>query len=160
MIYKCLYIISPVSIKIFKELQKREFFFCGVIMKRITNLMISQYNLKKIDFMGYIFTRDNASYHHLIIPRRLGGPETVQNGAILNGKTSHPYLHIIEYKDLDIFNLITSEMIDMNIKGFLDSSNLRKINDLLTCFEREHSGDSTKKGKVLIKEEYTRRFYK
>ena len=122
--------------------------------------MISQYNLKKIDFMGYTFTRDNASYHHLIIPRRLGGPETVQNGAILNGKTSHPYLHIIERKDLDIFNLITSEMIDENIKGRLDPDNLRRINDLLNCFEREHSGDSTKKGKALIKEEYTRRFYK
>ena len=110
--------------------------------------------------MGYTFTRDNASYHHLIIPRRLGGPETVQNGAILNGKTSHPYLHIIERKDLDIFNLITSEMIDENIKGRLDPDNLRRINDLLNCFEREHSGDSTKKGKALIKEEYTRRFYK
>ena len=129
-------------------------------MKRITRLMIEEYNLKKIDFMGYSFTKDNASYHHLIIPRRLNGPETVQNGAILNGKTSHPYLHIIEYKDLDIFNLITSEMIDENIKGRLDPDNLRRINDLLTYFEREHSGDSTKKGKALIKEEYTRRFYK
>ena len=129
-------------------------------MKRITRLMIEEYNLKKIDFMGYSFTKDNASYHHLIIPRRLGGPETVQNGAILNGRTSHPYLHIIEYKDLDIFNLITSEMIDENIKGRLDPDNLRRINDLLTYFEREHSGDSTKKGKALIKEEYTRRFYK
>ena len=129
-------------------------------MKRITRLMIEEYNLKKIDFMGYSFTKDNASYHHLIIPRRLNGPETVQNGAILNGKTSHPYLHIIEYKDLEIFNLITSEMIDENIKGRLDPDNLRRINDLLTYFEREHSGDSTKKGKALIKEEYTRRFYK
>lgn len=127
-------------------------------MKSITNIMINLYNLKKIDFMGYTFTRNNASYHHLIIPRRLGGLETVENGAVLNGKTSHPYLHKIESVDLDVFNYITSEMIDINIKGYLDKANLRHIDDILCLFEREHSGDTTKKGKLLIKEEYTRRF--
>ena len=126
-------------------------------MKSITNLMIAIYNLKKIDFMGYTFTKSNASYHHLIVPRRLGGPETIENGAVLNGKTSHPYLHRIESVDLDVFNDITSEMIDINVKGFLDLYNLRKLDDILRSFEREHSGDTTKKGKLLIKEEYTRR---
>ena len=127
-------------------------------MKSITNLMINVYNLHKIDFMGYRFTRNNASYHHLIVPRRLGGLETLENGAVLNGKTSHPYLHRIENVDLDIFNYITSEMIDINIKGYLDKENLRHIDDVLTLFEKEHSADTTKKGKLLIKEEYTRRF--
>lgn len=126
-------------------------------MKSITRLMIDYYNLKKIDFMGYSFTKNNASYHHLVVPRRLGGPETIDNGAVLNGKTSHPYLHRIESVDLDMFNHITSEMIDINIKGYLDIYNLRKIDDILTQFEREHSSDTTKKGKLLIKEEYTRR---
>lgn len=126
-------------------------------MKSITRLMINIYNLKKIDFMGYSFTKNNASYHHLVVPRRLGGPETIDNGAVLNGKTSHPYLHRIESVDLDMFNHITSEMIDINIKGYLDIYNLRKIDDILTQFEREHSSDTTKKGKLLIKEEYTRR---
>lgn len=126
-------------------------------MKSITRLMIDVYNLKKIDFMGYQFTKNNASYHHLVVPRRLGGPETIDNGAVLNGKTSHPYLHRIESVDLDMFNYITSEMIDINIKGYLDIYNLRKIDDILTQFEREHSSDTTKKGKLLIKEEYTRR---
>ena len=126
-------------------------------MKSITNLMIAIYNLEKIDFMGYTYTKHNASYHHLIVPRRLGGPETIENGAILNGKTSHPYLHRIEYVDLDVFNAVTSEMIDINMKGYLDLSNLRSIDDILTSFEREHCSDTTKKGKLLIKEEYTRR---
>ena len=126
-------------------------------MKSITHLMINYYNLKKIDFMGYSFTKNNASYHHLVVPRRLGGLETIDNGAVLNGKTSHPYLHRIESVDLDMFNHITSEMIDINIKGYLDIYNLRKIDDILTQFEREHSSDTTKKGKLLIKEEYTRR---
>ena len=35
--------------------------------------------------------------------------------------------------------------------------NIRNIHELLCQFEREHSGDRTKKGKVLIKEGYTRR---
>ncbi len=51
-------------------------------MKRITKIMIEMYNLKNIDFMGYRFNRNNASYHHLIIPRRLGGEESVENGAV------------------------------------------------------------------------------
>ena len=123
-------------------------------MKNITNFMIHEYNLKKIDFMGYTFSRNNASYHHLIVPRRLGGPETVENGAILNGLTSHPYLHIIEAKDYEIFSLITSEMIDENIKGHIDMENIKNIRDMLEYFEKEHRYDTTKKGKRLIKREY------
>lgn len=126
-------------------------------MKSITRLMINVYNLKKFDFMGYQFSNKNASYHHLIVPRRLGGAETIQNGAVLNMKTSHEYLHRIEQVDLDMFNYITSEMIDINIKGYLDKYNLHKIHEVLSQFEREHSSDTTKKGKLLIKEEYTRR---
>lgn len=110
--------------------------------------------MKKIDFMGYSFTKNNASYHHLIIPRRLNGPETIENGAVLNGLTSHPYLHIIESKDLEIFNLITSEMIDENIKGRIDVENIKRIHDLLIYFEKEHDHDTTKKKKLLIKRQY------
>ena len=123
-------------------------------MKNITRLMIDEYNLKKIDFMGYRFSRNNASYHHLIVPKRFGGLETIENGAILNGLTSHPYLHIIESKDFEIFSLISSEMIDENIKGRIDIENLRYIRGLLEYFEKEHRYDTTKKGKKLIKREY------
>ena len=45
----------------------------------------------------------------------------------------------------------------MNIKGYLDSSNIRHIHEVLEGFEREYFGTRTSKGKVLIKEEYTRR---
>ena len=51
-------------------------------------------------------------------------------------------------------------MVDENIKGRIDIENLRKINDLLLFFEREHCGDITKNGKLLIKEEYTKRLIK
>lgn len=119
--------------------------------------MINLYGLNKIDFMGYTFSKHNATYHHLVVPRRFGGPETVENGAVLNGKTSHPYLHKIEYVDWDVFSAVTSEMIDINTKGFLGLENLRKIDDILKSFEREHCSDVTKKGHILIKEAYTRR---
>lgn len=125
-------------------------------MKSITNLMINEYRLKDIDFMGYRFNIDSASFHHLIIPRRCGGLETVENGAILNRNTSHPYLHIIEGRDYEKFRDITEEMIEENELGRLDTKNLRRIDEILRSFEREHSSDRTAKGKYLIKEEYIR----
>lgn len=128
-------------------------------MKTITRLMINEFKIDQLgyDFMGYSINKQNASYHHLIIPKRLHGPMRRENGAILNGFVSHPYLHRIEAVDLEIFNLITSEMIDENIKGRIDIENLRKINDLLLFFEKEHCGDTFKSGKPLIREEFVNR---
>lgn len=129
-------------------------------MKYITSLMINEYKMKELghDFMGYSLQKgDIYTYHHLIVPRRNGGPITVQNGAILCGKSSHPYLHLIERYDYDMFLAITSEMIDENIKGYLDRANLIYIHDVLESFEREYSGKRNKKGKEIIKPEYTKR---
>ena len=135
-------------------------------MREITKLMIKEYKLMKLgyDFMGYdIANKNNLSFHHLIVPHRnckamcLGEGYLKWNGAILNQNTSHDYLHLIEAKDYDMFLAITSELIDENVKGHLDIDNLRRIHDILKCFEREHSNDRSKKGKVLIKQEYMRR---
>ena len=135
-------------------------------MREITKEMIIAYKLKKLgyDFMGYQFNRSQQlSFHHLIVPHRhckengLGEGYLWWNGVILRQNTSHEYLHIIESKDLDRFNAITSELIDENIKGYLDQENLLAINDILNGFEREYCGARTKKGYPLIKEEYTRR---
>ena len=122
--------------------------------------MVDEYNLRKLryDFMGYTFNRtDELSFHHLIIPRRLGGKETKDNGAILVQSTSHDYLHRIELIDYDMFLAITSEMIDENIKGKLDIDNLRRIRDILLCFEKEYSDLRTKKGSRVIKPEYVKK---
>jgi len=126
-------------------------------MKDITREIINIYNLIDIDFMGYEFNLSNASYHHLLVARRKGGEETIENGAVLNRKTSHPYLHIIEGRDLDMFNAITNEMVIQKMLGRLDLASLRRIHDILTQFEHEHSSDTTTKGHLLIKECYTRR---
>ena len=131
-------------------------------MKPITREMIKKYGIKDFDFMGYdVRRKENLSFHHLIIPHRnckeygMGEGYLLWNGAILNQDTSHEYLHIIEYVDYDVFCSLTSEMIDMNIKGYLDKDNLRYIKDILLYFEREHDHDRNKKGKLLIKREYT-----
>ena len=128
-------------------------------MKEVTKLMINKYKIMELgyDFMGYKLNKgDILTYHHLIIPRRNGGPMTMANGAIIQ-RVPHDFLHIIERYDYDAFCYLSSEMIDKNIKGHLDIENIRRIDDILTQFEREHCSTRTKKGKLLIKEEYTRR---
>lgn len=132
-------------------------------MKEITNLMIREFKIKQLgyDFMGYKLQKgDIYTAHHLIIPARQGGKLTRQNTVILCGETSHPYLHLIECKDYKTFCYITSEMIDMNIKGWLDIENLKNINEILNEFEKKHFDDRGKKGKRLIKEEYLKRVLK
>lgn len=132
-------------------------------MREITKIMIIEYRLMKLgyDFMGYeIVRKPDLSFHHLIVPHRdckdmgLGEGYVKWNGAILNQETSHDYLHLIESKDREIFEAITSEMIDENVKGHLDIENLKRIRDLLLYFEKEHYDDKNKKGKRLIKEDY------
>lgn len=129
-------------------------------MKEVTKLLINDFKIKELgyDFMGYSLQKgDNYTFHHYLIANRDGGPYEYWNGVILCGKTSHPYLHLIERKDEDRFYAITSEFIDMKNKGYLDIENLRYINDILTGFEKEYSGKYSKKGKILIKEEYVKR---
>lgn len=128
-------------------------------MKEITRQMIRQYKLKKlgIDFMSYQYSDRWASYHHLIVPKRLGGEETKQNGAVLMRNTAHDYLHKIELIDKEIFCYITQAMMVENQLGRLDEDSLKMINDLLTYFEREHCGDRNHNGKPIIKEEYVRK---
>ena len=135
-------------------------------MREITKIMIKDFKIMKlgVDFMGYeVGRKENLSFHHLIVPHRhckelgLGEGYFYWNGAILDQRTSHEYLHLIEQKDLDMFNYITSEMIDMNILGRLDEKNLKNIDEVLQSFEREHCSDRGKKGRYLIKDEYIRR---
>ena len=133
-------------------------------MREITKQMIDYYKIMKLgyDFMGYpVYQKNKLSFHHLIVPHRhskeagLGEGYLWWNGAILNQSTSHEYLHLIETKDFDMFSAITSEMIDENVKGYLDMENLKRILDILKCFEREHFADVGKsKGNYLIKDEY------
>ncbi len=129
-------------------------------MLHITRVMIGAFNITDMDFMGYSVSRDTANFHHLIIPKRNGGPKAIGNGAILNKETSHPYLHIIEQRDYELFYLITREMIKENKLGRLDVDIIKRIYSFLEAFEKDHSGDYNFSGEPLIKEEYTKRLLK
>lgn len=127
--------------------------------------MVEEFRIKKLkyDMMGYSQqSGDLITFHHLIIPHRhckeqgLGEGYLRWNGAILY-TTPHEYLHLIEAKDYELFMAITSELIDENVKGFIDVENLRYIDDCLNYFEKEHCSDRGKKGKLLIKEQYLHR---
>ena len=135
-------------------------------MRELTIKMIKDFKLMKagIDFMGYkIDRKESLSFHHLIIAKRdcrelnMGEGYWYWNGAILMQRTAHEYLHLIECKDIEIFNLVSSEMVDINVKGYLDKENIDKIDELLKYFERKHANSRNKKGKLLLKEEYIRR---
>lgn len=136
-------------------------------MRDITKLMIAKYKLLelKYDFMGYEFNKEKElSFHHLIVPHRLckvlnaeNDGYTIQNGAILKQSTAHNYLHIVERYDKEMFDGVTALMVGENLQGYLDETSIKRIDDILQCFEREYSGARTKNGKPLIKEEYTRR---
>lgn len=129
-------------------------------MKDVTKLMINDYKILEVgmDFMGYRVTKEKGlSFHHLVVPKRKNGKYEKENGAILIRYSSHDYLHAIERVDLEVFNYITSEMIDENIKGFIDMANIKRIDDLLCYFEDRHKDDTTKKGHILIKDVYRRR---
>lgn len=129
-------------------------------MKLVTKLMINEFKIKELnyDFMGYKLQKNDIyTFHHLIIPNCKNGPVTRENGAILCGSTSHPYLHLIQSKENSLFCYITSEMIDMNIKGYLDVANIKRIHEVLQEYESKHSHDKNKKGKILLKEEYKSR---
>lgn len=130
--------------------------------------MVNDFKIKKIgvDFMGYTVDKKSSkflSFHHLIIPHReckelgLGEGFLYCNGAILVQNTAHDYLHLIERYDLDIFDAITSEMIDQKIKGYLDTQNMKYIDSCLKSFEREYADVRDKKGDRILKREYLQR---
>ena len=135
-------------------------------MRETTNIMIHEFNLNKLkyDFAGYTFDRTRQlSFHHLRISKHdckaLNIPSEgylYWNGAILRQDTSHDYLHLIKQYDPEIFYLITSELIDENIKRQLTLDSLRRIRTLLEYFEKEHCSTRTKKGNLIIKESYVR----
>ena len=125
-------------------------------MKAVTKLMIREFKIKELgyDFMGYSLQQDDIfTFHHLIIPNKLGGTSTIDNGAVLF-RRSHTYLHLIESIDYLKFCYITSEMINMNIKRCLDLNSIKLIDEILCEFEYENKEKKNMKDEFLVKDEY------
>ena len=126
-------------------------------MKPVVEDLMQEFKIYQLnyDFMGYT-PRENDiyTYHHAIIPARKDGAMTRENGLILCGRSSHTYLHIIENYEHEFFKLITFEMLDMKLKGYLAPSNLKMIDEILREFEDRYKDTKTHKGKPLIKTLY------
>lgn len=64
--------------------------------------LISIYTPNGYDWMGVPITKDNPlTYHH--IEKRNGNNTTLQNGALLT-KSAHRKLHMLENRDIDLYN--------------------------------------------------------
>ena len=131
----------------------------GIEILAVKNKMIELWGITNTDFMGYKLCDDEVfSYHHLRIPKKDNGHVSIKNGAILTGKTAHPYLHTIEVYDRDRFLYLTKILIDVNDQGYLpDENQLHKIDTCLSFFEKEYSGKYSSGGNLIIKDRYTRR---
>jgi hypothetical protein len=130
--------------------------------KEITNQMIEIWDMTNTDWMGYEKgKKDIFSYHHLRVAKRNGGPISIDNGAILCGESAHPYLHVVERYDRDMFLFITKILIQVNDQCFMPTyDQLLRIDAVLNIFEREHCSDANKKGYPLIRESFTKRLVK
>ena len=131
-------------------------------MKLITMILVNKYDIIRLghDFMGYKLQKGESFDYHHIIPASCGGEETEENGVPLCGKSSHPYIHVIERYDPFLFKLITQEFKKMKEKGFIDPVNLAVINEILNDFEDRFGNQKSKKGKYVIREEFYRRVQK
>ena len=123
----------------------------------IKNIMINMYNMLNMDWLGYTLEKNDIFTFHHITKKEHGGKMEINNGAILTN-VSHPYLHIIENKDFDMYTYLNKLLKTINEQGYMPSEmQLLIIDNVLRQFEREHCSDYTKKGKLLIKDEYVSR---
>lgn len=126
-------------------------------MRKLTADMIKIWNINNFDWMGYRLTKDNRPTFHHIVKECNGGKRILDNGAII-GKENHTYLHIIEDKDLELYIYLNIILKQINEQRYMPSKRqLLAIDSILKQFEREHCSDRTAKGKILIKESYTKR---
>ena len=128
-------------------------------MGRLNDKLFYDFDLHKLgyDFMGFYFDeKKELSYHH-IKPRHYKGNTTYDNGALLNRHTSHNYIHTIEEMEFQVFIELSQVLMDEHKVGKITPEHLREINMLLSFFEQKYNGKYTKRGNLIIKEEYVRR---
>lgn len=123
-------------------------------MKDILKIMVNEYNLKGIDFMGYHLERKNPYTYHHIVKRCHGGGKTLENGAVLT-KIAHEYLHIVESREWKLYVELNMVLKEINEQHYRPTERqLLAIDYMLSMFEKEHEEDKTSKGKILIKRQY------
>lgn len=122
-------------------------------LKRI--MRVYKIHILGYDMMGYtVEDIEDLSYHHLLVPKRYGGPEAFWNGAVLNRLTSHDYLHLIEKFEPDMFYAITKELNEERKAKAIKLENLKRIREILLQFEQEHRYEHTEHGKLIVREDF------
>ncbi len=128
----------------------------------ILNLVVNQLALKRLgyDMMGYIILEgDQLSFHH-IIPTSSGGPDTAANCSPLSMNISHPYIHVVERYDIQLFRDISYELMRIKERGYVDIDGLLAIDQMLTYFEGRFDGQYNQKNNLIIRPEFKIRIQK
>ena len=110
--------------------------------------------VSNLDWLNYrIVRKSDLTFHH-IQKRCDGGKEVIENGALLL-PVPHQYLHLIEYRDKDIYIAINKIFEYINRQKHEPTEEQRlMIEYLLRSFEDNHRWDKGSKGKLLIKHKY------
>ena len=128
-------------------------------MGRLSNKLYYDFKLNEThyDFLGYYFDdKKELSYHH-IQPKQYGGKTTYENGALLGRKTSHDYIHLIEDMDFKLFLELSQILKDEHAAKSITREHLIEIRRLLEFFETKYDRQYTKRGNLIIKEDFIRR---
>ena len=127
-------------------------------MKEVTKIMIKLYKPLDLDWMNYRVTKQNPITFHHIVKKEHGGSYDLTNGALLT-ETGHRYLHIIECKEIKLYDMLNKMFEIINRQQHAPTEEQRQIIEyLLNEFYQLHKDDKTSKGKTLIKHDYLKRF--
>lgn len=108
-------------------------------------------------WMGYEVKQNNPFTFHHIQKRCHNGKLEINNGAILT-RNAHEFLHIIESRDLDMYEYINAILKEINVQGYMPiERQIKAIDSILNQFVKEHCSDRTRNGNFLIKERYLRK---
>lgn len=122
-------------------------------MSNILSLMLRIWEMGSMDWLGFDST-DRYSFHH-IQKKSDGGKTIISNGAVLHQNSSHPYLHTIEYYDLDKYVFLNKMLKQINDQKHMPTKEqLEQIRYVLLEFQREYEGKQSGRGKDIIKKEY------
>lgn len=102
--------------------------------------MFKIYGKPTVDWMGFKVTKKNHLTYHHIKEERNGGPETIENGALLTIK-AHQLLHQLErtnkeeYDDYQYWFRIINDMKQApteEVMGIMYSKRKKLLNDIKT----------------------------
>ena len=128
-------------------------------MGKLNDRLFYDFDLHKTgyDFMGYTFDdKKELSYHH-IQTKQDKGKTTYENGALLNRLTSHNYIHTIEEYEYELFMELSQILKDEHKCKAITKEHLQEIRLILEYFECKYNNQYTKRGNLIIREEYIRR---